>query len=37
MRYLASLPNLGIVNEIITFSVFSTNDISNELPSKTSC
>ena len=37
MKFLEALPNLEIVNETSTFSVFSSNDINNELPSKTSC
>ena len=36
MRFLESLPNVEIINETITFSN-SFNDISNELPNKTSC
>ena len=36
MRFLESLPNVEIINERRTFSD-SFNEISNELPSKTSC
>ena len=37
MRFFESLPNKEIVTETTSFSDFSSNDISNELPSKTSC
>ena len=37
MRFLESLPNLEIATETNSFSEFSLNDISKELPSKTSC
>ena len=36
MMFLESLPSVEIVIETISFSNFSSNDISNELPSKTS-
>ena len=37
MKFLGGLPNLELVNETSTFSAFSSNDISNELPSKSTC
>ena len=37
MRFLESLPNLEIVTETNSFSEFSLNDISKELPNNTSC
>ena len=36
MRFLESLPNAEIINETSNFSIFSSNEISIELPSKTS-
>ena len=37
MGFLESLPNVEIINETKSFSDFSSNDVNNELPSKTSC
>ena len=37
MKFLESFPNVEIINETKTFSNFSSNDINNVLPSKTSC
>ena len=37
MGSLESLPNVEIINETKSFSDFSSNDVNNELPSKTSC
>ena len=37
MGFLASLPNVENISETKSFSDFSSNDVNNELPSKTSC
>ena len=37
MSFLEALPNIDIIKETKAFSDFSSNDINNELPSKTTC
>ena len=37
MSLLEALPNIDIIKETKAFSDFSSNDINNELPSKTTC
>ena len=37
ISFLEALPNIDIIKETKAFSDFSSNNINNELPSKTTC